>query len=398
MTIDFKQQADAMREELIARRRELHQHPELSFEEVWTSNLVARELNDLGLEVQTGIGQTGVVGILEGAHDGPTVLVRADMDALPVTEENTFDYVSTIPGKMHACGHDGHVTVGLAVARLLSQHRDAMAGRVKFVFQPAEEGGKGARAMVQDGVLQDPRPDVSLGLHLWTPLESGVVGIAEGPVMAGCTIFDIKIGGRGGHAAQPHTTIDPLLCATTLVNTLQSIISRNVDPLDTAVLSITYLRAGETYNVIPETAALKGTVRAFRPEVRDMVLRRLHEITQSVCAAMGCTFEISSTTDTNPVINDVEVTRRLRQVFAPIAGEAMLDTSARTMSSEDMSHLMTDIPGVYFFVGAKDPMATTYYGHHHPRFTFDENVMPLAVALMASAVASYVLDESDANH
>ncbi len=398
MTIDFKQQADAMRDELIARRRELHQHPELAFEEVWTSAYVARALNELGLEVQTGVGKTGVVGILEGAHGGPTVLVRADMDALPVMEENSVDYVSAFPGRMHACGHDGHVTIALAVARLLAAQRDQMAGRVKFVFQPGEESGKGALAMVRDGVLRDPRPDVSLGLHLWTPLESGVVGIAEGPVMAGCTIYDIRIGGKGGHAAQPHTTIDPLLCGTTLVNALQSIVSRNVDPLDTAVLSITSFRAGETYNVIPETAALKGTIRAFRPEVRDLMLKRLHEMTASICAAMGCAFEISSTNDTNPVVNDADITRRLRAVFAPIAGDDRLDTDARTMSSEDMSHLMTDVPGVYFFVGAKDPAATAYYGHHHPRFTFDEQAMPLAVALLASAVASYVLDQADADH
>lgn len=396
MTVDFKHQAESLRDEMVTRRRELHRHPELAFEEVWTSGVVARELTELGLEVQTGLARTGVVGILEGAHDGPTVLVRADMDALPVTEENTFDYISQIPGKMHACGHDGHVTVALAVAKMLSAHRDDLHGRVKFVFQPGEEAGKGAKAMVQDGVLENPRPDVSLGLHLWTPLKSGVIGIAEGPVMAGCTIFDIKIEGKGGHAAQPHTTVDPLLCAATLVTALQSIVSRNVDPLDTAVLSITYLRAGETYNVIPETASLKGTFRAFRPEVRDLMLRRLHEVTQSICAAMGCTSEISYTHDTNPVVNNPEVTRRLRRVFAPIAGEDHLDTNARTMSSEDMSHLMTDIPGVYFFVGAADAEAPAYYGHHHPRFTFDENAMPLAAALMASAVASYVLDHENA--
>ena len=396
MTVDFKRQAESLRDEMVARRRELHQHPELAFEEVWTAGVVARELTDLGLEVQTGIARTGVVGILDGAHDGPTVLVRADMDALPVTEENSFDFASQIPGKMHACGHDGHVSVALAVAKLLSDQRERMHGRVKFVFQPGEEAGKGAKAMVQAGVLQDPRPDVSLGLHLWTPLRSGVVGIAEGPVMAGCTIFDIRIEGKGGHAAQPHTTVDPLLCAATLVTALQSIVSRSVDPLDTAVLSITYLRAGETYNVIPDTASLKGTFRAFKPEVRDLMLRRLHEVTQSICAAMGCTFDISYTHDTNPVVNHPDVTRQLRRVFAPIAGEENLDTNARTMSSEDMSHLMTDIPGVYFFVGAADAGAPAYYGHHHPRFTFDENAMPLAAALMASAVASYVLDNGNA--
>ena len=274
-TVDFKAQAEAMRDELVARRRDLHQHPELAFEEVRTAGIVARELTNLGLEVQTGVGKTGVVAMLEGAQHGPTVLVRADMDALPIHEENEVDYASTVPGKMHACGHDGHTTIALAVAKLLAPHRDQMAGRVKFVFQPAEEAGKGARAMVNDGVLNDPRPDVSVGLHLWNSLPFGTVGVADGPIMAGASIFTVKIRGKGSHAASPHLGIDPVVCAAQMVTAFQTILSRNVDPLDTVVLSVTTIHAGEAYNVIPQTAEMHGTVRYFKREVRDLVFARM---------------------------------------------------------------------------------------------------------------------------
>src|SRR5689334_17777202 len=237
--MDFKAQAEALRDELIARRRDLHMHPELGFEEVRTAGIVAEELRQLGLEVQTGVGKTGVVGILEGAHDGPTVLVRADMDALPILEENTFEYASTVPGKMHACGHDGHTTIALGVAKLLSQQRDNLAGCVKFVFQPAEEIVSGAKAMVADGVLQNPRPEVTLGLHLWNSMPLGKLGVGAGPVMAGAYTFTIKIVGKGSHAAQPSAGIDPVVCAGQMIGALQTIVSRNVDALDNAVISVT---------------------------------------------------------------------------------------------------------------------------------------------------------------
>jgi amidohydrolase len=391
--IDFQSQANAMRDELVARRRDFHRHPELGFEENRTAGIVANELQTLGLEVQTGVGKTGVVGILEGSHEGPTVLVRADMDALPVNELNQLDYASTVPGKMHACGHDGHTTIALAVAKLLSQRRDDIAGRVKFVFQPAEEMGKGAKAMIKDGVLQDPRPDVSIGLHLWNSLPYGVLGVASGPVMASASTFDIKITGKGGHAALPHLDIDPVVCAVQLVNAFQTIVSRNVDPFESAVLSVTMLKAGDTFNVIPQEATLKGTFRAFKMEIRDLVVRRLNEITESICKAMNCTYEIEIIHETEPVVNDPDVSARLRDVFSAIVDEDKLDATVRTMGAEDMGFLMTDVPGMYFFVGAADPNADAYYGHHHPRFNFDEEALPLAVALMTSAVASYVLPD-----
>jgi amidohydrolase len=393
MTVNFKTQAEALRDELIARRRDFHQHPELAFEEMRTAGIVAQELTKLGLEVQSGVGKTGVVAILEGKHDGPTVLVRADMDALPIREENQTGYTSQTSGKMHACGHDGHTAIALGVAKLLSPLREQMAGRIKFVFQPAEEVGKGAMAMVSDGALSSPRPDVSVGLHLWNSLQTGKVGIADGPVMSGCSNFTMYVVGKGGHAAAPHLNIDPVVCAAQIVTALQTIVSRSLDPLDQAVVSVTYLRAGEAHNVIPQQVEMRGTFRYFTLEVRDLIVTRMRAIAEQIAAGMGCRADVQVEHMTKPVINHADVGAKLRHIFAPIVGVDGIDTSIRTMGSEDVSEFMDDIPGTYFFLGAKDETADAYYGHHHPRFSFDESALPLGVELLSAAAASYVLPE-----
>jgi amidohydrolase len=389
--INFQVEAESLRDELIARRRDLHMHPELGFEEFRTAGIVAEELTRLGLEVQTGVGKTGVVGILDGAKDGPTVLVRADMDALPIQEENDCEYVSTVPGKMHACGHDGHTTIALGVAKLLTQRRDQIAGRVKFVFQPAEEVVGGAKAMIADGVLENPRPDISVGLHLWNGMPIGQIGVADGPVMAGSSTFTLTITGRGGHAASPQTTADPVVCAAHLITAFQTILSRNMNPLDSAVISVTQLQAGTAFNIIPQTVQMNGTIRTFKLDVRDLVEKRMQEISQSLCAAMNCTAELNINHHVLPVANDPQVSQRLRAVFRRYVGDDGLVMDERTMGSEDVGLLMDTIPGMYFFVGAEVPDQDVYYGHHHPRFNFDENALPLSVALLASAVAEYVL-------
>ena len=393
MAIDFKAQAEALRDELIARRRDFHQHPELAFEEFRTAGIVAQELNNLGLEVRTGVGKTGVIGILEGGREGLTILIRADMDALPILEENDHDYNSTVPNKMHACGHDGHTAIALGVAKLLSQHRDQIAGRVKFVFQPAEEVGLGAKAMIADGAMEDPRPDVSVGLHLWNSMPVGKIGVADGAVMAGASIFDIRVTGKGAHAASPHQGIDPVVCAAQIVTAFQTVVSRSADPLDTLVVSVTSVRAGEAYNIIPQFAELRGTVRYFRNETRDMARERMREIAVNMGFAMRCEVEFNMTDLTIPVINNADVGAKLRPLFEQVVGAEGLDMNCRTMGAEDVSLFMNDVPGMYFFVGAQDMTAMSYYGHHHPRFTIDENALPLGVALLSTAIASYVLTE-----
>ncbi|MBL8132098.1 MAG: amidohydrolase [Anaerolineae bacterium] len=391
--IDFRAQADALSEKLIARRRDLHRHPETAFEEVRTAGIVADALRELGLEVQTGVGKTGVVAILEGSQDGPTILVRADMDALPIHEENDFEYASQTAGKMHACGHDGHTSIALGVAELLSARRDSLAGRVKFVFQPAEEVGRGAQAMVDEGVMRDPRPDVTVGLHLWNSLPYGEIGIADGAIMAGATVFHVKITGKGSHAASPHLGIDPVVCAAQIIGAFQTIVSRNIDPMDTLVISVTKVNAGDTHNVIPQTAELTGTVRAFSRQVRDLAFERMKTIAEQVAAAFGCSAELHYEHLTIPVVNNPQTTEKLRSLFLTQPEVTRLDVNARTMGSEDVSLFMDDIPGVYFFVGARDPQQTEYYGHHHPRFSFDERALVLGTSLLTSAVASYVLSE-----
>ena len=392
MTIDFKAQAEAMRDELIARRRDFHQHPEIAFEEVRTSGIVAQELNALGLEVQTGVGQTGVIGILEGAADGPTVLVRADMDALPVAEANTTDYVSLVPGKMHACGHDGHTAVALGVAKLFSQHRDKLKGRIKFVFQPAEEIGAGARAMIADGALENPRPDVSLGLHLWNTVPLGKVGIADGPIMAAPSAFEMTITGKGGHGAMPEQTIDPVVCAAQMVMAFQTIVSRNANPLDQLALSVTQIITGTAKNVIPDSAYLSGTFRTFTPEMRDMVNKRMREIAEHTAAAMNCTVDINIINPGDAVVNHPDVAGVVRQAFKKLGIDEADMVYERTTAAEDVGLFMTDVPGMFFFVGSANDAKGLNYPHHHPRFDFDEDALPLSVALLSAAVAEYVLE------
>ncbi len=390
---DFVAQANALRDELVARRRDLHKHPELAFEEVRTAGIVAEELTRLGLEVQTGVGKTGVVGLLEGDQDGPTVLVRADMDALPIQELNEVEYASEVPGKMHACGHDAHTTIGLGVAKLLAGQRDKLVGRVKFAFQPAEETVGGAMAMVKDGVLENPRPDVTLGLHVWNSEPLGRIGVDNGPIMAGSSTFQIKITGKGGHAALPNNTLDPVVCASQLVLALQTIVSRNVNPLEQAVVSVTYVRAGDAYNIIPQESELHGTIRTFTDEVRSLVEKRMTEITQSLCEAMGCAVEINIRHHTRPVVNSPEVAERVRKVFSELVGAESLGMPQRTMGGEDVCFLMDDIPGTFFFLGSSNSERGLDYGHHHPRFDIDEDVLPLGVALLTAAVADYVLPD-----
>ena len=275
MTLDFHAAAEAIHQEMIERRRDFHRHPELGFQEVRTAGIVASELNELGLEVQTGVGKTGVVGMLEGDEPGPTVLLRFDMDALPIEEENTTDYISTAAGVMHACGHDAHTTIGLGVAKLLNPYRDQLKGRLKFVFQPAEEGLGGASAMIAEGVLENPAPDYALGLHVWNEKPVGWVAATPGAAMAAVNSWKMRITGAGGHAASPFQTRDPIVAAAQIVTAAQSIVARNVDARESAVLSVSTIHGGDASNIIPSRVELSGTLRTYLPSIHDLVQRRL---------------------------------------------------------------------------------------------------------------------------
>jgi amidohydrolase len=393
---NFFSEAQDLFEYTQALRRDFHMHPELGFHEVRTAGVVARELQALDMEVTTGIARTGVVGLLEGARPGPVVLVRFDMDALPVTEETGAPYASVNPGKMHACGHDGHTAIGLTVARLLHAHREKLAGTVKFVFQPAEEGtcGEeigGAEMMIREGVLDNPKPDLALALHLWNEKPFGWVHVAAGPVMAGAEEFKIKVTGVGGHGAIPHQTVDPVLAASQIVTTLQSITSRNIAPLQAAVVSVTMIHGGEAFNVIPPKVEMEGTIRTFELDVREIVLRRFEEIVQGVAAAMGCAAEVTIKRLTPAMINAEEVAKRVQESARRVLPAADLDTSGHlTMGAEDMAFMLEQVPGCYFFVGSADSEKGLDYGHHHPKFDFDEAALPRAAALMAEAITEFL--------
>jgi amidohydrolase len=344
----------------------------------------------MGLEVKTGVGQTGVVALLEGKSPGPVVLIRFDMDALPIQEETGAEYASVNNGVMHACGHDGHVAIGLTVARILNRHREKFKGTVKLVFQPAEEGLGGAERMIAEGVLHNPLPDVALALHVWNEKPVGWIGIVPGPVMAAADTFKIKIIGKGGHGAVPNLCNDPILAASQVINLLQGIVSRNVSPLKSAVVTVASIRGGEAFNVIPSEVELSGTIRTFEPEIRDMVIKRFNKIVESVSTAMECNAKIEIRSITPAVNNHPAVTSRVQQVAGRLLPNDQLDFKSITMGSEDMAFVLQQIQGCYFFVGSANKDKKLDASHHHPKFDFDESILPKAVGVMVAASMEFL--------
>ncbi len=384
---EFLSEAQALFEYTRKLRRDFHMHPELGFHEVRTARIVAKELADIGLEVHSGIADTGVVALLESTKPGPVVLVRADMDALPIVEESGAEYASQNPGVMHACGHDGHTAILLTVAKLLKKHSSELNGTIKFMFQPAEEGMGGAERMIQAGILENPKVDLALALHLWNEKPLGWIGIANGPAMAGAEIFKLIIRGKGGHAAAPHLGIDPILTAAQTISACQSIVSRNLSPLQTAVVSFCMIHAGEAFNVIPQQVELAGTIRTFEPEIRQMVVERFEAIVREVTKAMGCTAEIELTRLTPAVINRPEIAAKVQAAATSLFPESAVETGDHvTMGSEDFAYVLEKVPGCFFFVGSANAEKGLDAGHHHPRFDFDEDALPRAAALMAASI------------
>ena len=377
-------------------RRDFHIHPELGFHEIRTGGIVAKELEALGLEVTKGVGKTGVVGLLEGAEPGPTLLIRFDMDALPIVEETGAEYASQNSGVMHACGHDGHTAIGLTVAKLLHAHRNELAGTVKFVFQPAEEGtcGEevgGAEMIIRDGVLENAKPVFALSMHLWKEHPLGWINVAAGPVMAGVEQFKVRVTGRGGHAAIPNLAVDPIVASSQIITALQSITSRNVGPLEAAVVSVTMVHGGSAFNVIPTDVELEGTIRTFDPAVREKVVMRFNEIAGSVGEAMGCKVEVEAKKLSPAMINDEKAAARVQETARRVLPDSNHNTdSFVTMGGEDMAFMLEKIPGCYFFVGSNNSARGLDYGHHHPKFDFDEEALWRAAGLMASAAAEFL--------
>ena len=392
-TDQLKSNIDELVPDLIAMRRDLHEHPELAFEEVRTSGIVVQRLKSMGLEVQTGIAQTGVVGLLRGGASKPgakTIAIRADMDALPIHEMNDIAYRSTIDGKMHACGHDGHTSILLAVADMLNKRREELPGNVKFVFQPAEENIGGAEPMIKGGAMQNV--DGIIGLHLISDYPLGRVGVRAGPVFASADRFILTVKGKGGHAAMPETTVDPIVISAYIVTALQTLISRETSPLNPAVITIGIIKAGTAFNIIPESAEMHGTMRAFDKEHRRKLIRRITEITQGIATSMGGSCVVDVIDGCPPCVNDVKMTEFVRAAAIATVGEQEVDASddVMTTGSDDMACFLEAVPGCYFIVGAKNEAKGANYPHHHPRFNIDEDALPIGVEVLTRAAMDFL--------
>ena len=373
---------------LVATRRDLHAHPEIGFEETRTGALVAERARSLGYDVKTGIGQTGVLAVRNGGgKTGRCVMVRADMDALPVEEANDVPYRSTHAGKMHACGHDGHVAIGLEVARRLAAL--PLTGALKLAFQPAEEIAGGAKAMIEAGVLDAPRVDAVFGIHLWNEIPVGTIGLMAGPVMASVDEFEITVLGRGGHAAAPHQTADPVLVAAHLVTAIQSLVSRRRNPLEEAVVSVTQLNAGHAFNVIPGRAELRGTVRTFGGRFYDDVPRLLEETAHGIAAAFGASVEVRYRRLCKPTVNDGAMAQLMTEAAAEVVGRDKVLTGVRTMGGEDMSFFLAKVPGAFAFVGSA-PAGAKGAPHHSPTFDIDEESLVIGAELLTRTVVRYL--------
>ncbi len=393
----FKRAAEALQPRLVAWRRDFHMHPELGFEEVRTAGIVADHLRGLGLEVSTGIGKTGVVAMIEPdavAENAPTVMLRFDMDALPILEANDVPYRSTTDGVMHACGHDGHTAIGMGVAQVLTAGRNDLPGRVKLVFQPAEEGLGGALAMIADGALDGPTPAAAFGLHLWSRLPLDQIVVQEGPLMAGADKIHLVVHGVGGHGAMPHETIDAVVVASEIVLAWQTIVSRTVSPTEPAVVTVGSFHAGSANNVIAGRAELQGSIRSFSIETRDLLVRRLREIAEGLCAAHNARCDFTFTAGVLPTINSAAGAALMRDVATSLVGAEQVDTMTPAMVGEDMSEFLMRAPGCYVLVGANDPDGPLNSPHHSPTFDFDERMLSTGVALLAATAVEYLQREA----
>jgi amidohydrolase len=371
---------------ITAVRRDIHAHPELCFQETRTSDVIAKALADWGLEVHRGLGKTGVVGVIRNGSGPRAIGLRADIDALPMTEHNKFAHASRHPGRMHACGHDGHTAMLLAAAKHLSANR-RFDGTVVFIFQPAEEGGGGAREMIRDGLFEKFPVEAVFGAHNWPGMPAGHFAVKSGPCFASSNDFTITIRGKGGHAALPHNTIDPVPVACSMVQAFQTIVSRNLRPIDPGVISVTMIHTGEADNVVADTCEMRGTVRTFTTEVLDMIERRMREVADHTCAAFGatCTFEFNR--NYPPTINHPAETAFARKVMAEVVGADAVHEFEPTMGAEDFSYMLLDKPGCYFLIGNGDG-SHREGGHglgpcmlHNPTYDFNDDLIPLGATM-----------------
>ncbi|WP_319407259.1 amidohydrolase [uncultured Desulfosarcina sp.] len=368
----LKDQIASCKNHLIGVRRDLHRIPEVAYTEEKTSAYVADYLKREGLSVVTGIARTGVVGLLETGRPGPTLLIRADMDALPITEATGLPFASQHPGVMHACGHDGHTAMALVTATAMNALKDRINGTIKFVFQPAEEGPGGALPMIEAGVMDNPHVDYALGCHIWPTIPEGTIGIRSGVLMAAMFSFDITITGKGGHGAMPHLCVDALDTGCQVVAALQRIVSRQMDPLQPAVVTVGKFQAGTAFNVIPENANLCGTARTFDKTIWKRWPEIIETIVKGVCSSMGAGYEMSYEQGYPPTINDPDMADRMKRIAGEVVGVDRVVEPVKTMGGEDMAFFLERVPGCFFCLGAGND---SYAGIHNPRFGFNEEIL-----------------------
>jgi len=383
----------SLQPQLVEWRRQIHQKPELGFQENLTAELISRKLQAWGIEHETGIAKTGIVAIIKGEKSGVerVLAIRADMDALPIQELNEVAYCSQHDGVMHACGHDGHTAIALGTANYLQEHRQDFAGTVKIIFQPAEEGPGGAKPMIAAGVLKNPDVEAIIGLHLWNNLPLGTIGVRTGALMAAVEMFHCTVLGKGGHGALPHQTVDSIVVAAQIINALQTIVARNVNPIDSAVVTVGKLNGGTAMNVIADSATMSGTVRYFNPDFSGYFHQRIEQIIAGVCQTYGANYQLDYTSLYPPVINDSMMAELVRSV-----AEAVIETpmgivpECQTMGGEDMSFFLQEVPGCYFFLGSANSDRSLDYPHHHPRFDFDETTLMMGVEIFVRCVERFL--------
>lgn len=386
MSTNVHPEIEAIQHEIIEWRRHLHKHPELGFEEIQTAKLVEDKLKSFGLAVSTRVGRTGVIGLLQGCRNGPCIGLRADMDALPIQETGKLPFTSVNDGIMHACGHDGHVSMLLGAAKVLSGMHDRLKGSVKFIFQPGEEGKGGARYMIRDGVLEDPDVEEIYGLHLWNYQECGTVGIKEGPILAASNPFTLVVKGKGGHGASPHGTIDAIVVAANLITSLQTIVSRNTNPLESTVVSIGKVEGGYTYNVIADKVVLQGTARAYTEENRQLVIRRLNEIVDGVAKTFGAEILLDYQDGYPCTINGQEQANKVSHAAEKIVGNGV-QFPTMTMGGEDFSFYLQKVPGCFFFLGsAPEDSKPMSFPHHSSNFDINENALLIGSSIFVQLI------------
>jgi amidohydrolase len=388
MIDELKKDVEKLTGKIVEWRRDFHRHPEIAYEEERTSSVIRKFLESLNIPVST-CAKTGLSGVLEGQPGGKTVALRADIDALPLKEEGEKEYISENPEAAHACGHDGHMAILMGAAELLSQRRDQFKGNVVFLFQPSEERiPGGAKKMIEEGALEGV--DAVFGLHLWQPLPTGSVGIVKGAMMAQPDAFSITVKGKGGHGSMPHTTVDPILVASHLVVNIQSIVSRNVDPLKPVVVSFGTVKGGTIYNIIPSEVSLTGTVRTFDSSIQSLAEERLKEIVEETCKTFGATAVFEYEKGYPPLVNHEAMVDFVLEVTGKILGEDRIQTIDPVMGGEDFAYFLQKVPGAFLFFGMGDGME---FPHHHPAFDLDEKALPQATLLMTCLALEYLATE-----